>query len=106
VDFDERIHAPIEGTPLPAEAHPGPPVEPPPVEPPPAEPSPAGPTPADAPPAAVPSSYGTSGPEPSFAVAKYNPRTGEYLGTDGKWHRQANLVTAPPQDWKQLLPLA
>jgi phospholipid/cholesterol/gamma-HCH transport system substrate-binding protein len=104
VDFNERIHAPIEGTPMPPEVLPGAvplPAEPPPVEPPLAEPAPA-----DAPPAAVPSSFGTSGPGPSFAVAKYNPRTGEYLGTDGKWHRQANVATAVPQSWEQLLPVA
>jgi len=101
VDFNDRIHAPIEGTPMPPAA-----VSP---APPPADgqvPPPSGPSPADATPSAAPSSFNSGGSGPAVAAAKYDPRTGEYLGTDGKWHRQANLVTAAPQSWKDLLPQA
>jgi phospholipid/cholesterol/gamma-HCH transport system substrate-binding protein len=87
VDFNDRIHAPVEGTPLPPETSPGPP-------------------PADATPPAAPSSFNSDGPGPTVAAATYNPHTGEYLGTDGDWHRQANLATAAPQSWKDLLPQA
>jgi phospholipid/cholesterol/gamma-HCH transport system substrate-binding protein len=87
VDFNDRIHAPIEGTPLP----PGTPPEGPPV---------------DATPSAAPSAFDPSRTGPMVAAAKYNPQTGEYLGTDGRWHRQANLATAVPQSWKDLLPQA
>jgi phospholipid/cholesterol/gamma-HCH transport system substrate-binding protein len=87
IDFNDRIYAPVEGTPLPPETSPGPP-------------------PSDATPPAAPSSFNSDGPGPTVAAATYNPRTGEYLGTDGNWHRQANLVTAAPQSWKDLLPQA
>lgn len=82
VDFNERIHAPVEGTPMPSGA-----------------------PPLDAPPAAAPSSFDAGGSGPSVAFAKYHPDTGEFLSTDGKWHRQANLVTAA-QSWHDLLPQA
>jgi hypothetical protein len=95
IDFNDRIHAPIEGTPMP----PGSPV--------PAEgPPPAPPEAADAPPAVAPSAFDAGESGPTVATAKYNPQTGEYLGTDGRWHRQANLATAAPQSWKDLLPQA
>jgi phospholipid/cholesterol/gamma-HCH transport system substrate-binding protein len=57
-------------------------------------------------PSVAPSSFGGNASGPSVAAAKYNPRTGEYLGTDGKWHRQSNLVTSASQSWKDLLPQA
>lgn len=109
VDFGDRIHAPIEGTPLPPGAQPGPEAvpPPPPAAVPPSEP--AMPPPAEPQtelPQTAPNAFDTGGSAPSFAVGKYNPRTGEYLGTDGKWHRQENLVTAAPQSWKDLLPQA
>ncbi|WP_299561602.1 MCE family protein [uncultured Mycolicibacterium sp.] len=47
------------------------------------------------------SAAGGSG--PSVGVAKYNPRTGEYLGSDGKLYRQADLVGAPKR-WQEMLP--
>jgi phospholipid/cholesterol/gamma-HCH transport system substrate-binding protein len=53
---------------------------------------------------AAPSSFGgkaTTG--PSVAVAKYNPRTGEYIGSDGQLYRQSNLVS-PAKTWQELLP--
>lgn len=40
---------------------------------------------------------------PSVAVAKYNPRTGEYMGSDGTMYRQTDLVQAP-KTWQELLP--
>ncbi|TFV59739.1 MCE family protein [Mycobacterium sp. PS03-16] len=40
---------------------------------------------------------------PSVAVAKYNPRTGEYLGSDGTVYRQTDLVQTP-KTWQELLP--
>jgi hypothetical protein len=57
---------------------------------------------------ATPSAFGdkTPGDRPSVAVAQYNPRTGEYLGSDGKMYQVTNLVAdAPlPKSWKDLLP--
>ncbi|MBX7434981.1 MCE family protein [Mycobacterium sp. Y57] len=41
---------------------------------------------------------------PSVAVAKYNPRTGEYVGGDGKVYRQADLAGAP-KSWQEMLPI-
>jgi phospholipid/cholesterol/gamma-HCH transport system substrate-binding protein len=40
------------------------------------------------------------------AVAQYNPRTGEYVGSDGKLYKVANLVADAPlvKTWKDLLP--
>jgi hypothetical protein len=40
---------------------------------------------------------------PSVAIAKYNPRTGEYMGGDGKMYRQSDLVTTP-KSWQDLMP--
>lgn len=121
--LDENIYAPLEGTPLPpgavpAGTPPGPPVpvEAPPVDAPPAVavppadmsvPVPAGPLlPGEAVPAA-PAAFG-AGPQggPTVAVAEYNPRTGEYVGSDGKLYRVTNLVSDGPltPTWKDLLP--
>jgi len=95
IDFNDRIHAPLEGTPMPPGA-PAPTEAPVPAE-----------APADAtPPAVAPSVFDAGESGPTVATAKYNPQTGEYLGTDGRWHRQANLATAAPQSWKDLLPQA
>jgi phospholipid/cholesterol/gamma-HCH transport system substrate-binding protein len=87
IDFNDRISAPVEGTPLPPGVAPEAP-------------------PADATPSAAPSAFDAGAPGPTVAAAKYNPQTGEYLGTDGRWHRQANLANAAPQSWKDLLPQA
>jgi hypothetical protein len=117
VDFGERIHAPIEGTALPPEAQgntqgppPAAPAEPPPTSPSEVAPDAVIPAPADLsiepPPAAAPSAFRTTESGPSLAAAKYNPHTGEYLGTDGLWHRQVNVASPPPQSWKDLLPQA
>ncbi|MBX7453741.1 MCE family protein [Mycolicibacterium sp. 3033] len=47
-------------------------------------------------------SAGASG-APSVAVAKYNPRTGEYVGSDGKVYRQADLAVVP-KSWQEMMP--
>ena len=63
-------------------------------------------TPVPAPPPIVsPSAFtGGQGKGPSVAVAKYNPRTGEYMGSDGKLYRQADLAAAPTS-WRDLMPM-
>jgi phospholipid/cholesterol/gamma-HCH transport system substrate-binding protein len=56
----------------------------------------------------APSSFGSadSGGRPSVAVAEYNPRTGEYVGSDGKVYKVTNLAAGEPlqKSWKELLP--
>ena len=75
----------------------------------------APPAPVDAPPAgdggavqAAPSAFGTAAPgaRPKVAVAQYNPRTGEYVGSDGKLYRVTNLAAGVPlpKTWRDLLP--
>ncbi|MGV0581462.1 MlaD family protein [Mycolicibacterium elephantis] len=87
VDFGDRIHAPIEGTPV------SPPA-----------PTPAEPSGADDP-VATPSSNRSGGSEgPSVAFATYDPRTGQYATPDGMVFRQGDLVTpAGPRPWTELL---
>ena len=41
---------------------------------------------------------------PSVAIAKYNPRTGEYMGSDGKLYRQADLAQTP-KSWQEMMPI-
>jgi phospholipid/cholesterol/gamma-HCH transport system substrate-binding protein len=58
-------------------------------------------------PHAAPSSYGAkaSKPAPSVVVAKYDPRTGRYVGPDGKLYQQSDLVVPKaPKTWKDMLP--
>jgi phospholipid/cholesterol/gamma-HCH transport system substrate-binding protein len=51
------------------------------------------------------SSSGDVSPTPSVRFARYDPRTGEYVGPDGGLHRQLNLVTtAVHRTWEDLLP--
>lgn len=53
-----------------------------------------------------PSSFGaTNSPsEPSLAIARYNPRTGAYVGPDGALYQQMDLVRpAVPRTWKDLV---
>lgn len=133
VDFNERIHAPLEGTPLPPGVGPGaaPPDAVPPGAPPPpagplpgpapvAPPPPAGnslngvpiPAPGEAPPAdgaapvAAPSAFnGKSSDGPSVALAGYDPKTGEYMTPDGQLQQVQNLADGgSPKSWKDLLP--
>ncbi|MGV0745917.1 MCE family protein [Mycolicibacterium sp. XJ870] len=63
--------------------------------------TPPGPVPG---PGVAPSAFnGADVSGPSVAVAKYNPRTGEYMGPDGNLYRQTNLVTTP-KSWQDLMP--
>ncbi|ORA36513.1 MCE family protein [Mycobacterium aquaticum] len=54
-------------------------------------------------PAAAPSAFHGSPAGPSVAIAKYDPRTGQYMGSDGKLYQQANLATTP-KSWQDLMP--
>ena len=133
VDFQERIFAPLEGTPLPPGAVPSgtPPVAPPPGAAPPAAvqapippppppgnsvngtPIPSVPLPPPPPGAvnAVPSGFGGSDADgsaggPSVAMAPYDPQTGQYLTPDGQLHQVTNLAPGgSPKSWKDLLPI-
>jgi hypothetical protein len=81
---------------------------------PPAEPAPAAPA-ADVvvPPSAsgavpaAPSAFttGKPGTGPTVAFAQYNPRTGEYVGSDGKVYKVTNLAADAPltTSWKDML---
>lgn len=57
---------------------------------------------------AAPSAFGTAGPgaRPKVAVAEYNPRTGEYVGSDGKLYKVTNLAVGLPlpKTWQDLMP--
>jgi virulence factor Mce-like protein len=57
---------------------------------------------------AAPSSFGATIPGSSakVAVAEYNPRTGEYVGSDGKVYKVTNLAAGVPlpKSWKDLMP--
>lgn len=55
-------------------------------------------------PAAAPSAFEGAGAQgPSMAVAKYNPRTGEYMGSDGHLYKQTDLVNTATS-WQDLMP--
>ncbi len=131
VDFQERIFAPLEGTPLPPGAVPSgtPPGVPPPGAVPPgpppgplqapiAPPPPPGnslngtpippvpPAPADGAVPAAPSAFNGNGSGgPSVALMPYDPKTGEYLTADGELQQQTNLAAGHlPTTWKDLMP--
>jgi hypothetical protein len=105
---DEHTFAPLEGTPLPPGAvpsgtPPGPPapgsVNQPPTAPPPDAGSAAVP--------ATPSSFpgGLASQSASVAVGNYDPRTGRYIGGDGRVYEQSDLKqAAEPSQWQDLLP--
>jgi hypothetical protein len=111
VTFGEHIFGPLQGTPLPAGAVPAePPAGPPPLPgPPPDEAADVPPPATDAGsslPQAAPSSFGVEAPgaAPAVAVARYDPRTGQYFGSDGQSYRQTNLATSTaPKTWEDLL---
>nr|MCH9729461.1 mammalian cell entry protein [Actinomycetes bacterium] len=128
VDFQERIFAPLEGTPMPPGAVRAgtPPIPPPPswgsrppapvrapyIPPPPpgnsinGTPIPPVPPPPSAVPA-VPSAFhgNGAGGGPSVASAPYNPQTGQYLTPDGQLHEMTNLAAGgTPKSWQDLLP--
>lgn len=55
-------------------------------------------------PGVAPSAFdGDAGNGPSVAIAKYNPRTGEYMGSDGNLYKQTDLVSTP-KTWQDLMP--
>jgi len=84
VDYQERIYAPVEGTP-----------------PPPGAPAPPGvPPPPPAPDAGTVVAPPDSG--PPVAIAHYDPQTGQYATPDGHVGRQTDLVD-PPKTWQDLL---
>ncbi len=83
VDPSAGLYGPLDGTPPP----PGPPP------------------PNEGAPAVAPSSYDANTPGgPSVVVTGYDPRTGQYLGTDGLTRTQNDLLprTGPP-DWQHLV---
>ena len=91
--FQDHIYGPLDGPPRPAETLPAPAPEQPGSD--------QGP-PADA----APSSYDStaSGPGPSVAVVKYDPRTGAYMGPDGHMYAQTDLAsTAHRRSWTDLV---
>ncbi|NKY25209.1 MCE family protein [Nocardia gamkensis] len=51
------------------------------------------------PPAAPANSEG-----PSIGIARYDPRTGNYLGPDGRLYQQSDLASAPGRGWTDMLP--
>ncbi|BCI54279.1 mammalian cell entry protein [Mycolicibacterium litorale] len=63
----------------------------------------AEPVPSPAPVPAPAAFEGTGPTGPSVGIAKYNPRTGEYMGPDGNMYRQSDLVTQP-KSWQELMP--
>jgi phospholipid/cholesterol/gamma-HCH transport system substrate-binding protein len=77
----------------------------------PAPPPPSDPAPPDTAsgggPQGAPSSFGggTKKRVPSVATAKYDPRTGRYVGPDGKLYQQSDLATSKaPKTWRDMLP--
>ncbi len=109
VDENQRLHAPVEGTPMPPGAMPSgtPPDAPPPGAPPPAPPPPAEvfpPLDTGGAVAATPSAFDVnkSEPGPSVALAHYDPQTGQYATPDGQVYRQTDLV-ASPKSWQDLM---
>ncbi|MEZ0338807.1 MCE family protein [Mycobacterium sp. pV006] len=116
VEGEDRIHAPLEGTPLPpgAQRMGTPPVSPPGTPPfpvgPPAPGAPAAP-PAPVEPAAgatpvAPSAFGGAASEgPSVASASYDPNTGNYVAPDGSLQQITDVTSgSAPTSWKDLLP--
>jgi phospholipid/cholesterol/gamma-HCH transport system substrate-binding protein len=75
----------------------------------PAPPPPPDPAPPDqvngVQPQAAPSSFGAKISGPSVAIARYDPRTGRYVGSDGKLYQQSDLATSKaPKTWQAMLP--
>ncbi|OBI11902.1 MCE family protein [Mycobacterium sp. E2497] len=58
-------------------------------------------------PQAAPSSFngGAGKQRPSVTIARYDPRTGRYVGPDGKLYQQSDLVAPKaPKTWQDMLP--
>jgi phospholipid/cholesterol/gamma-HCH transport system substrate-binding protein len=91
-----------DDAPPPAAANPAPPIVPVPAAAPPAPGAPAVSGPRTA-----PSSFEDQNakPVPSVVTADYDPATGRYLGPDGKYYQQSDLVTSTaPKTWRDLFP--
>jgi phospholipid/cholesterol/gamma-HCH transport system substrate-binding protein len=100
INDQDHIFGPLEGTPVPPPAAPAPaPTE--------TAPSPT-PAPADGAAPVAPSAFTPDGaPGPSVAVARYNPKTGQYVTPDGGVFRQSDLVApGAVRSWKDLMPVA
>ncbi|MGY2009876.1 hypothetical protein ACW9HJ_14620 [Nocardia gipuzkoensis] len=54
-------------------------------------------------PAAPASAPGEAG-APSIGIARYDPRTGNYLGPDGRLYQQRDLVATTGRAWTDMLP--
>ncbi|MGK2868110.1 MAG: MCE family protein, partial [Mycobacterium sp.] len=91
ITFEDQIHGPIEGTPMPPPA----PAE---------SASPVAPAPAGGAVPAAPSGNTVGTTEPSVAFATYNPGTGQYAAPDGNIYTQTDLVAPAAQSWEDLLP--
>jgi virulence factor Mce-like protein len=93
-ELDDHTFAPTEGTPLPPDA---PPPLPPDAAPPPESP---------APPEAAPSAFsGNTTGHVTASTANYDPRTGRYVGIDGRIYQQTDLTTSTDRaTWTDLLP--
>jgi ABC-type transporter Mla subunit MlaD len=90
-------------SPLPRDIYNSDGLPPPPVPPPPAEGS-APPTDQPVPSAPAAGFSGAVAPGGGVATAMYDPRTGEYIGADGRVYRQADVVPlAAHKTWKDLV---
>jgi hypothetical protein len=98
----DNIYAPVEGTPPPGGAPAGNAPAPPPTPPMPID----QPDPPNSPSGAAPSDFRSDSKRPGFAVAQYNPRTGNYVAQDGHIYSQSNLAAAswPTATWTDLMP--
>ncbi|MGW5377881.1 MCE family protein [Nocardia sp. NPDC003999] len=54
-----------------------------------------------APPAAAPAAAPVG---PTVGIARHDPRTGNYLGPDGRLYRQSNLASSTGRTWTDMLP--
>ncbi|MGE5694085.1 MAG: MCE family protein [Candidatus Sericytochromatia bacterium] len=66
-----------------------------------------GPAPEGPVPQVMPGPSGVNSPAaaPSAATVQYNPRTGRYIGPDGRQYQQLDLMTSSaPKTWQDLLP--
>ncbi len=57
-----------------------------------------------APPPAAPASAPGEPGAPSIGIARYDPRTGNYLGPDGRLYQQRDLVATTGRAWTDMLP--
>jgi phospholipid/cholesterol/gamma-HCH transport system substrate-binding protein len=53
-------------------------------------------------PQAAPSAFKGSSSGPSVEIARYDPRSGQYMGRDGKLYKQTDLVK-PAKSWQQMM---